>query len=132
MLIILILWIPTQTRHKHIRLGILVILGIFLCIQAATRIYIGVILPVIIAFVFTGFLILKEDHSYSSPIASLFYEYYQNIDELTLKLEIENDLIQCVVGNQAIKNIVPFGETQKPQLWDYADGVDTLDFLQRI
>ena len=79
-----------------------------------------------------GFLMLKEDHSYSSPIASLFYEYYENIDELKLKLEIENDLIQCIVGNQDIENIVPFGETQKPQLWDYADGVDTLDFLQRI
>jgi len=79
-----------------------------------------------------GFLMLKEDRSYASPIASLFYEYYENSDQLTQKLTVEKEAIQCIVGNQAIENIVPFGETQKPQLWDYADGVDTLDFLQNL
>jgi len=79
-----------------------------------------------------GFLMLKEDTSYSSPIASLFYEYYENEDILKQKLISEKESIQCIVGNQKIKDIVPFGETQKPQLWDYADGVDTLAFLQNL
>lgn len=79
-----------------------------------------------------GFLMLKEDSSYSSPIATLFYEYYNNLNELKQKLELEKESIQCIVGNQDIKDIVAFGETQKPQLWDYADGVDTLKFLQDL
>lgn len=80
-----------------------------------------------------GFLMLKEDTSYSSPIASLFYEYYENESSLKLKLKTEKESIQCIVGNQNIfDNIVSFGETQKPQLWDYADGVDTLEFLQNL
>jgi hypothetical protein len=79
-----------------------------------------------------GFLMLKEDSSYSSPIATLFFEYYEDIDVLKQKLAFEKESIQCIVGNQNIENIVPFGETQKPQLWDYADGVDTLKFLQDL
>ncbi len=79
-----------------------------------------------------GFLMLKEDPGYSSPIASLFYEYYNSLDELKEKLEVENKSIQCVVGNSGIKGSVSFGETQKPQLWDYADDVDTLQFLQEL
>ena len=79
-----------------------------------------------------GFLMLKEDANYSSPIATLFYEYYADIESLKQKLEIDKESIQCVVGNQNIENIVPFGETQKPQLWDYADNVDILNFLQEL
>ena len=79
-----------------------------------------------------GFLMLKEDRSYSSPIATLFYEYYDDIDVLKQQLVFEKESIQCIVGKQNIKNIVAFGETQKPQLWDYADGVDTLKFLEEL
>lgn len=76
-----------------------------------------------------GFLMLKEDSSYSSPIATLFYEYYDNLDDLKLKLKTEKEQIQVVVSNENIDNSVKFGETQQPQLSDYADGVDTLKFL---
>jgi len=79
-----------------------------------------------------GFLMLKEDSNYSSPIATLFYEYYDDIDKLKQKLTFEKESIQCIVGKQEIKEIVPFGDTQIPRLWDYADGVDTLKFLQRL
>ncbi len=79
-----------------------------------------------------GFLMLKEDVNYSSPIATLFYEYYSDLDFLKQKLLLEKEAIQCVVGNSTIEEIVPFGATQKPQLWDYADGVDTLQFLQEL
>ncbi|MDP3353238.1 MAG: acyl-CoA reductase [Flavobacteriaceae bacterium] len=79
-----------------------------------------------------GFLILKEDKSYSSPIASLFYEYYDAIELLNDKLDIEQDQIQCIIGNSAIPNSIPFGTSQKPNLWDYADDVDTIDFLLKL
>jgi len=76
-----------------------------------------------------GFLTLKEDASYASPISSVFYEYYENADELEKRLQNDSDQIQCIVSSNLISNNIAFGETQKPQLWDYADNVDTITFL---
>ena len=76
-----------------------------------------------------GFFMIKEDESYSSPIATLFYEYYDDLASLNTKLTIDADLIQCVVTNEAIDNKVDFGQTQQPLLNDFADGIDTIDFL---
>lgn len=79
-----------------------------------------------------GFLMLKEDTSYSSPIASLFYEYYNHSEELHKRLENDADKIQCIVSNQNNSDFVKFGDTQKPKLWNYADNVDTIAFLSKI
>lgn len=78
------------------------------------------------------FLTLKEDTSYASPISSIFYEYYDSIDSLKQKLEAEHEQLQCVVSNRLTENSIPFGQTQKPALWDYADNVDTISFLLEI
>jgi len=75
------------------------------------------------------FLTIKEDASYASPISSVFYEYYDDISEVKSKLETDNQQIQCIVSNKLIDNSIPFGTTQKPALWDYADNVDTIAFL---
>ncbi|MCF6278937.1 MAG: acyl-CoA reductase [Flavobacteriaceae bacterium] len=79
-----------------------------------------------------GFLMLKEDSSYSSPIATLFYEYYESEKKLTEKLKNDTDKIQCIVGNINLKNIVEFGKTQTPNLWDYADEIDTINFINNL
>jgi hypothetical protein len=76
-----------------------------------------------------GFLTLKEDKSHASPISSVFYEFYDNIDELQIRLASESEQIQCVVSASLIHNSIPFGQTQQPNLWDYADNVDTISFL---
>lgn len=76
-----------------------------------------------------GFLTIKEDNSYSSPISSVFYEYYKDLEDVKNKLENDSEHIQCIVSNNLIKNSIPFGQTQKPKLWDYADNVDTISFL---
>ena len=79
-----------------------------------------------------GFLTLKEDLSYASPISSVFYERYENIADLQKRLVNENEQIQCIVSNNLVENSIAFGETQNPQLWDYADNVDTISFLLTI
>lgn len=79
-----------------------------------------------------GFLMLKEDTSYGSPIATVFYEYYNSIEELRTKISTDKEQIQCIVSNGFSATEVTFGETQKPELWDYADNVDTVDFLLKI
>ncbi|WP_291098858.1 MULTISPECIES: acyl-CoA reductase [unclassified Flavobacterium] len=79
-----------------------------------------------------GFLTLKEDMSYASPISSVFYEFYDSIEDLQIRLQSESEQIQCIVSNNLIENSIDFGETQKPNLWDYADNVDTISFLLTI
>jgi hypothetical protein len=76
-----------------------------------------------------GFLTIKEDTSYSSPISSVFYEFYEDLEALKNRLKNESDQIQCIVSSALVPKSIPFGETQKPKLWDYADDVDTLKFL---
>jgi len=78
------------------------------------------------------FLTIKEDMSYASPISSVFYEYYEDINEIKNRLEMDAEQIQCIVSNGITENSIPFGQTQKPNLWDYADNVDTLEFLLGI
>ncbi|OEK08920.1 acyl-CoA reductase [Flavivirga aquatica] len=79
-----------------------------------------------------GFFMIKEDSSYASPIATLFYEYYDDTAVLKQKLEAEKHQIQCIVSKGFIENEIAFGATQKPQLWDYADSVDSIEFLLAI
>lgn len=80
-----------------------------------------------------GFFMLKEDPSYGSPIATMFYEYYDDAEKLKQSLVLNTDKIQCVVGNNNwIDGEVKFGESQHPSLWEYADGVDTMTFLMNL
>jgi hypothetical protein len=78
------------------------------------------------------FLIIKEDPSYASPISSVFYEYYDTLEDLQSRLQTEHEQIQCIVSNNLVENSIGFGQTQKPNLWDYADNVDTISFLLTI
>ncbi len=79
-----------------------------------------------------GFLTLKEDSSHASPISSVFYEYYDSLAEIEQRLKTEDETIQCIVSNNLVQNSIPFGKTQRPQLWDYADHVDTISFSLTI
>lgn len=79
-------------------------------------------------FVENGFFIIKEDKSIHSPIGVLNVEYYETKESVLNHLSSQSEQIQCIVG----KEFVPFGQAQSPQLSDYADGVDTLLFLQKF
>lgn len=76
-----------------------------------------------------GFLTIKEDTSYTSPISSVFYEFYTDLNDVEERLKTDTDKIQCIVSNNLVANSLPFGSTQKPELWNYADNVDTMKFL---
>ena len=75
-----------------------------------------------------GFLLLKEDTSLQSPLAMLYYEYYSNLEKVENFIKENKHQLQCVVS----KNDTVFGQTQNPNLWDYADGVDTVEFLREL
>ena len=79
-----------------------------------------------------GFLILKEDSGFSSPIAVVFYERYASLSDLEHILKESQDKIQCIVSQNGLCNGLAFGKTQSPELWDYADGVDTIKFIMDL
>lgn len=74
------------------------------------------------------FMMLKEDTGFASPISVVFYEYYSNRDEVVTRINSCEEQIQCMVS----KKHTPFGAAQSPELWDYADGVDTMEFLLNL
>lgn len=78
------------------------------------------------------FLTLKEDTNYASPISSVFYEFYEDLEDVKTRLKLDADKIQCIVSNNLFENSIAFGQTQKPKLWDYADNVDTINFLNNL
>lgn len=75
-----------------------------------------------------GFVLLKEEPGLTSPLGSVYYERYSDIQDVEKALAENEDQLQCVVG----QGHLPFGKTQEPELWDYADGANTLDFLKSI
>lgn len=72
-------------------------------------------------------ILLIEDPSVFSPISQLNYEFYTDKEKLYNSLSENNDL-QCIVGN----DFIPFGKSQTPTLNDYADGMDTFQFLCKL
>ncbi len=81
------------------------------------------------AFLDNGFLILKEDPGYASPIGTVYFETYSSLEALKERLDSDREKIQCVVAQGIMEEEVVFGQTQHPSLRDYADGVDTVEFL---
>ena len=82
-----------------------------------------------------GFLLLKEDKGLASPLAVVFYEHYESIEGLTSQIDGLSEQIQCVVTKEKMQissQQVGFGESQRPRLWDYADGINTIDFLSSL
>ncbi|MBY0478939.1 MAG: acyl-CoA reductase [Chitinophagaceae bacterium] len=69
-------------------------------------------------------IVLVENSNPFSPIGTLHYHFYENLDELTAQLKT-NDQVQAIVG----ANALAFGQAQQPSLMDYADGVDVMAFL---
>lgn len=69
-------------------------------------------------------IILSENENIFSPVTVLHYSFYKDEKEILAQLENDEN-VQCIVA----KNFVPFGKSQEPGLFDYADGIDTMEFL---
>ena len=80
-----------------------------------------------------GFMLVQESENLVSPISVLFYQTFTSLADLRQKLAAVKDKTQCVVSAHGwLEGSIPFGEAQCPMPWDYADGVDTMAFLQKI
>lgn len=86
-------------------------------------------------FLMNGCVLLIEEKRLSSRISMLHFETYT--DKLTLAnhLNSEAEAIQCVVGRKefpGLNDVIPFGSSQRPGFFDYADGIDTMKFLTEL
>ncbi|HSV87882.1 MAG TPA: hypothetical protein VLH61_04510 [Bacteroidales bacterium] len=77
------------------------------------------------------FCLLRREKPLGSPVSVVHYEEYSSESWLRDYLENEKDNLQCIIGNISLPNhsIIPFGTSQRPSLWDYADRIDTMKFL---
>ncbi len=83
-----------------------------------------------IPFIDNGFLMLKEDPAIAARIGLVNYEYYQDPVEVAARIRKNHEEIQCVVSNMDLQvKSLNFGEAQQPALGDYADEIDTMEFL---
>lgn len=84
-------------------------------------------------FIDAGNTLLVENASLHSRIGVIHYSYYHDPIALIKNLREQSGEIQCLVGHESlIPGILPFGTAQQPELWNYADQVDTLGFLKNI
>jgi hypothetical protein len=82
-----------------------------------------------------GFVLLKqEDLALVSPTAVVYYQFYSKPENVKLYLDSYKDKIQCVVSNLTFPgyDVVEFGKSQRPMLWQYPDGIDVMKFLSEI
>lgn len=80
-----------------------------------------------------GFLLVKESNQLVSPLGVLFYEEYDASQALQETLKSQESKIQAIVGNTGeIEGEIMFGTAQTPNINQFADNVDTMDFLVGI
>lgn len=81
-----------------------------------------------IPFLDNNFLMLRESTDLHSPVGVLYYQFYKDKKEVADYLKRNEQHIQCVVG----EGCIPLGYSQHPVITDFADGVDTLEFLVNL
>ena len=80
----------------------------------------------------TGFALFQEKQDLNAPLSIVYYCYYERIEEVSTFINSEEENIQCIVGKNFNNNYTAFGDAQKPDLQDFADGLDTLKFLNKL
>lgn len=81
----------------------------------------------------TDFLLIKQNESISSTVGVVHYQEYEKIEDVVKYIDSHRDEIQCVVSSsKLIPDAIPFGKTQNPSIDEFADGLDTIEFLSKL
>ncbi len=79
-------------------------------------------------FLDNNFVMIRESSDLFSPVGTIYYKTYSNTAEIEDYLAQNSEKIQCIVGN----NHIPFGNSQFPVITDFADNVNTINFLVNL
>ncbi len=81
----------------------------------------------------TAFMLLKQNESIGSTVGVVHYKEYENIKSVKEFISQHAEELQCIVGDGSIiPNAIPFGSTQTPSVDEFADGIDTIEFLAKL
>ncbi|RPH33209.1 MAG: acyl-CoA reductase [Bacteroidales bacterium] len=81
----------------------------------------------------TDFMLLKQNDSIGSTVGVVHYKEYDNIQTALTFIQNHQGELQCVVGDgSTIPNAIPFGTCQNPSIDEFADGIDTIEFLAKL
>jgi len=80
------------------------------------------------SFLDNNFLMIKESTDLHSPVGVLYYQFYNTNEEINEYFMANAAQLQCVVGT----DYIPFGYSQRPVITDFADNVNTLEFLVNL
>ncbi|MDF2452703.1 MAG: acyl-CoA reductase [Bacteroidota bacterium] len=88
----------------------------------------------LVPFLDNNFFMIKESADLHAPTSVLFYETYTNEEQLVEKIRPLMANLQCIVANFEIKGVktIALGCSQEPEIFDFADNVNTLDFLKTL
>ena len=79
-------------------------------------------------FLDNNFVLFKESNILHAPIGMINYHYYANSTDIAEYLSKHKEEIQCIVG----ENHKIFGSTQEPKIDEYADNINTMDWLHNL
>ena len=80
-------------------------------------------------FIDGGFFLLNEGAVFPPPLSVVNIVYYSSPEYLDFFIEKNSDYIQVKLCKEEKSGFIPFGRGQFPSLTDYADNINTLDFL---
>ena len=88
----------------------------------------------LIPFLDNNFLMIRENNELHAPTSVLFYETYSNQTQLVENIGSLKNNLQCIMSTFELEGIktFEFGQSQKPTIFDFADDVNTLDFLNTL
>ncbi|WP_185849121.1 acyl-CoA reductase [Blattabacterium cuenoti] len=93
------------------------------------RYYLSIYIMNEVSFQRNHFVLFKEEKNDHSPISVVYYEFYENLNQVRKIILEKKNHIQCIVSKNFLEKEIPFGKTQHPKLEDYADEIDTIEFL---
>ena len=77
-----------------------------------------------------GNVLVTENEALVSPVGVLYIHRYEQLADLSAWLKHHEDKIQCKVSlTKDILDGIAFGTSQEPGLADFADGINTYEFL---
>ena len=79
-------------------------------------------------FLDNNFVMLKESSDLHSPVGVIYFQYYDSELDIESYLNNNQENIQCIVG----QNYIPFGYSQQPVITEFADKINTLEFLVNL
>ncbi len=79
-------------------------------------------------FLDNNFVMLKESSDLHSPVGVIYFQYYDSELDIESYLNNNQENIQCIVGQKYI----PFGYSQQPVITEFADKINTLEFLVNL